>query len=195
MSSHVWNRWLLPIFIIKRKMFRIQKNEWFLSFFLTLPSTYVFSCWFFSNDRSRRFLLFQRLWIHEIASDRSLYLTYVNIGRLSDKYSWPRGLGGSLGGVWCRSMVLSLIGEKYRLIDNARIVNTFICWPPLRVEILISRQFIRLCCEFSFSFFLFSHFFKFLVFRWIEVGWLAILNFSASFFFLSFFFLLIKQRL
>lgn len=49
-----------------------------------------------------------------------LYLTFVNIGRLDYMIS----VAGQGDG---RSMVLSLIEEKYRLIENARIVNTFIC--------------------------------------------------------------------
>lgn len=49
-----------------------------------------------------------------------LYLTFVNIGRLDYMIS----VAGQGDG---RSMVLSLIEEKYRLIENVRIVNTFIC--------------------------------------------------------------------
>lgn len=84
------------------------------------------------------FLLLQWLRILEIEWDRaSIWRSSILIDPSSDKCI-RRPLGGM-----DRSMLLSLIGEKYRLIDWARIVNTFICWPPLRAEILISRQFIR----------------------------------------------------
>lgn len=96
------------------------------------------------------FLLLQWLRILEIEWDRaSIWRSSILIDPSSDKCI-RRPLGGM-----DRSMLLSLIGEKYRLIDWARIVNTFICWPPLRAEILISRQFISslLLIFFSLTFF------------------------------------------
>lgn len=52
-----------------------------------------------------------------------------------------------------RSMLLSLIGEKYRLIGDAQVVNTFICWPPLRRGILIWRKICFSCWANLFFFF------------------------------------------
>lgn len=114
------------------------------------------------------FLLLQWLRILEIEWDRaSIWRSSILIDPSSDKCI-RRPLGGM-----DRSMLLSLIGEKYRLIDWARIVNTFICWPPLRAEILISRQFIRslLLIFFSLTFFFWKETVENSFFPFFSVGW------------------------
>lgn len=142
----------------------------FIFFFFNIYIRIFFFYWsIFQPIDEGDFLLLQWLRILEIEWDRaSIWRSSILIDPSSDKCI-RRPLGGM-----DRSMLLSLIGEKYRLIDWARIVNTFICWPPLRAEILISRQFIRsLLLRFFFLwlFFFWKETVENSFFPFFSVGW------------------------
>lgn len=154
---------------MKRFLYFILFIYSFFFFFNIYIRIFFFYYLIFQPIDEGDFLLLQWLRILEIEWDRaSIWRSSILIDPSSDKCI-RRPLGGM-----DRSMLLSLIGEKYRLIDWARIVNTFICWPPLRAEILISRQFIRsLLLRFFFLwlFFFWKETVENSFFPFFSVGW------------------------